>query len=386
LILSLISVVLAAEAEIIDLVVLADSVPADVVQKRLAALKSPDAVVLSFTELMSQVEPVLSKGTLTRCEDTMSLDKVQEAAKRAEDAVLFNELEAAGGHLEKARVALSCATEPVGAALGASVYFFSGFVAAVNNDLESARVWFSRAHLFDPALAWDERLSRDHEAVFNEAVQSVYMIAPTRLYVSPDPEGRWTLDAGAPIADGDFFTVTAGEHLMQVGSERPTTFTVVFEGGETNLFLPQLAPAELARTPDLDDQREGLDEWLALAYPGPVYVATNDRMWHTVPGSGVWVDRWGALVSKRRRTRRGIAWTLTASGGGLAVGGGVWTGLLTAAALRKYDEQSTAETIEAEDIVQADYEALKSARTIPIVLTTAGAAVASTGVVLAVGF
>jgi hypothetical protein len=374
-------------AAAVDVAVMADGLDDVLVADRLAAAGLAPAQSSSFFDLMLGAKPSLSKGKLVACQTKLPLADTEEAVERAEHAVSYREFTGASEHLALARRVLTCADAPVPPELGARIYLLSGYTAAQLGDSKAAVAYFQRTHLFMPGLQWPGTYALESKALFEEAELGIYMVPPSRIYVTPAPADRWLIDGAVPEVVENFFPLPSGEHLLQVVTDdHIASWNAHFESGETNLLLPALAPPEAAVWADDPAKREALDAWLANALPAQteVVVVTASHLWVTVVGSNEWSDAWEPVVAQAATVmkRRKLGWGLVAGGGGAAVAAGALAGWSFGRAISVKDAADDPLNMDAWDASGPTYNRSRGIYIAGGSVAAAGLAVAGCGVFL----
>jgi hypothetical protein len=268
--------------------------------------------------------------------------RLSDAVARARKALDYVRIAEARLALDDATAALGCLTETPGRAAVAQVDYLRGVAAALDGDLEGARLAFGAALRLDPDLRWDLRYSPDPgERLLREAREALPPGVALTLW-PPQPSGLW-ID-GEPVATG-LLRLHPGRHLLQGAAtggsagwlELPTDLTAT-------LLLPAEAEGDLGDLGDAGGRGAAIPGLLAAAAPAgsAVYVVAGPHVWRGVTGGVEWAPLRPAVkvalpVAPPPPRGRALVW----SGAGLLAAGGLATGayaLLAAQAVGTCEE------------------------------------------------
>jgi len=244
-----------------------------------------------ISDLILTRPPVLvGPGRVDRCVGSPTTnDDVRRAAEVAEGSMAFMEYEQASKDLDEAYRALGCLIEAVDGALAARILFLRGIALYYVRDPESAKVAFRQAHLFDPALVWDDNYAPDPRPLFEGARIELASDPNELLRVIPGAKTTQVFVDGRRI--GGEVTLSRGDHLVQAGGAAVATVGVHLEAGEpATLLLPSIVPPGAVAWPGDPELGASLSTLLAavLGKGFVVYVVDEGRTWRGTTGEPSW--------------------------------------------------------------------------------------------------
>ena len=371
-----------------DVVVYAAGVSLDEARSRIELLRGDtnDVHMRPFTALMAEAPVTISPGTAEVCLDPSDPAAFSEAMKRGDSALVYAEYDKAAAHLERAAAALRCMVTPVDPGELAKLHVLQGVLRFLNKDEAGSKAAFMAAHSVKTDLVWDAALPAGG-AVFDAARTEVYMHPPARVYVEPDPGERWKVDGATPRKSDGFYPMLAGEHLLQLSTVPAQVMMIEVERGETQLDIPGLVHPELLMDIASEQNRPVVEEALSFAVaPGTaVYAVLPEEVWYGKMGEPAgWAELYRPAVAAldRERARKRSGAILAASGGGVAVIGGlvsvVGLSRMGGARAATTDAGTVAEINAASD----DFASARSLTMIGGAVGLAGLATTGTGVVL----
>lgn len=280
-------------AEAADLVVYGDGDAAAAVAQvaRHARVAPSELRGVRLSELIGNRPPtLLGSGRVFPCTGRRTtLGEVTAAAERAKGSVAFMDYAQALVDADAALGALSCLTESADGAMGSRILFLRGVALYYAGNVDEARAAFRQAHLFQPGLGWDPDFPTEPQRVFDEALSELANAQTARITVVPGP-------AAVPVVvDGRRITravsVSAGDHLVQVGGPRVASVRVnLVAGGDSTLLVTDAVDDTAVRWASEDERRGELSLVLAAVVGDGfvVYVVHGERSYRLTTGETAW--------------------------------------------------------------------------------------------------
>ena len=338
------------------------------------------------------------RGSLTACGGP-AVDATTLTAKvdRAEESLLYQDLDEAASLLATAQSQLPCVRQPVPTALGARVGLLQG-VLATETEEGAAFEFFSYASRFETDLEWDEQFGIDGARLFRAAKLELSSAEPILVSIVPRPSDVDTIHVNGRAVDASSggILLPVGESIVQVQTPAGLAgFQAIAEPqSNPDLLLPQLMSSTLFSTVDTEPGRESLSRVISMTVDNgtPVYVADDADLWQTASGFPGWVNLTSDATAPtpRGRTIRPAAWisaSITA-----AVAAGSVAALIRGAAAAEERTRANwrfvaaAETGNglAADREHADADAARARANAAYGIAAAGAAATVVGVVVTV--
>ncbi|MBW1880151.1 MAG: hypothetical protein JRI25_01380 [Deltaproteobacteria bacterium] len=373
--------------EDVDAVLTQVSEDADVERTSLRAANISDL-------LLTRAPVLVGSGRVDRCAGSPTTnDDVRGAAEVAEGSMAFMEYEQAVKDLDVAYQALGCLVEAVDGAVAGRILFLRGIALYHSRDLQPAKAAFRQAHLFDPALVWDDNYAPDPRPLFEGARIELADAPKQALQVIPGAEVAQLHVDGRRI--GGDVTLSPGDHLVQVGGARVATVQVHLEAGETaTLLLPSVLPPGAVAWPDDADLGGDLSTLLGavLGKGFVVYVVYEEHTWCGTTGAPEWEMLSEEPVAEvpepepevpetapmpisapPKAKKKHPVWWLTAPGGVAMVTGLGVSGFAYVRGKQDYRAAEEATTREQYDEVDQHYEEWRAIHGIGWLVTAGGA-------------
>lgn len=256
------------------------------------------------------------RGSLTACGGP-GVDAATVVAKvdRAEESLLYQDLDEAASLLATAQSQLSCVREPVPTALGARVGLLQG-VLATETEEGAAFEFFSYASRFETDLEWDEQFGIEGARLFRAAKLELSSAEPVSVSIVPRPSAGETIHVNGRAVDASSgeISLPVGESIVQVQTPAGLAgFQAIAEPKSTpDLLLPQLMSPTLLSTVGTEMGRESLSRVISMTVDNgtPVYVADDANLWQTASGFPGWVNLTADsnASAARGRSIRSSAW------------------------------------------------------------------------------
>jgi hypothetical protein len=233
---------------------------------------------------------LVGPGRVDRCTSSPATNAdVRAAAEVAEGSMAFMEYDRAVEDLDAAYQTLGCLIEAVDAEVASRILFLRGVALYNSGDADGARTAFRQAHLFDPALTWDDNYAPDPLAQFEAARMALSGAPDLALRVIPGAETAQVHVDGRRI--GGEVTLSQGDHLVQVGGTTVATVHLHLEAGEpATLLMPAIVPPGAVAWPADPALGPNLSALLAavLGKGFVVYVVHEENTWRGTTGEPAW--------------------------------------------------------------------------------------------------
>ena len=260
--------------------------------------------------IAAQVPRWQGRGSLTACSGP-SVDAATLIANvdRAEESLLYQDLDEAASLLATTQSQLPCLLQPVPTALGSRVGLLRG-VLATESEEGAAFDFFSYASRFRADLEWDEQFGIEGARLFRAAKLELSSSEPVSVSIVPRPTDNAMIHVNGRAVDASDGSVLlpVGESIVQVQTPAGLTgFQAIAEPqSNPDLLLPQLMSKDLFSTVDTDTGRESLSRVISMTVDNgtPVYVADEARLWQTASGFPGWLNLTSESVAPVAPVRR----------------------------------------------------------------------------------
>jgi len=253
-----------------------------------------ELVATTLPTLLSGRPPLLiGGGALETCAgEPAGPEAFQQALSAAESSMAFMEYGQALSELEEAAGLLGCLATPADPEAASRLHYLRGLCFFFADEPEAARAAWVQAHRFHPGLRWDDNFPPDGQAVFEAARALVDADQPATLAIIPAlaSDTLWLDGRLVPLEAGGF-SIPAGTHLVQLGSEPVTTVQLQLAPGSSNtLVLPGTLPADAVAWIADETLRPVVSAALevALGTGARVYAVSDGVTWTGTAGGTSW--------------------------------------------------------------------------------------------------
>ena len=335
-----------------------------------------EAEPLGLDEALSPLPRVVVLGAEAHpCTAAVGDTPLVETLDAAQAELDMLEYEGARARLGALEQALPCTGRPVPPAPAARLFFLDGYAAFQLGQRGVARTRFEQALVFEPTLSWDPALPPDGIGLLEEArvIRAAQPFLPLRVH----PEGTGAYLDGQPLERD---RTAQGRHLLQIPGDAEAGRWLGLVR-ETHVVLPGSLPADTVEWMAEAELRPVLSELLAVSLgPGqPVHVAAAGTVWSGETGGSTWTGR------RPARLPRALPPLLVATGGGVALVGGVSAGLALGTgrrAARRADAAGLNEDWQAWVAAEGDHSRARARLLTGELVTAGGAAILGLGVAL----
>ena len=315
-------------------------------------------------------------GSVVACDHPAATTaQLEWTIKRAEGALAYGENDKAATELAEAEKIAGCLVDPADPALLARVSVLRGVERAPSDEAAAKRA-FANAVSTGVPVAWDDGWPAAARAIYDGVAAHPPAMVDLVVYA---PTAALYLD-GRAIASGQHLTVGIGQHRVLLGTAVPQALTVDVDEGPVSVVVPSAYPVDLIAMADGVDTRAPLSVLLAGAFGegAAAIVASDGAIWAATAGRTDWI----ALSHLHASPAQVVGRVLMGTGGAIAVGGGVGTGVMYQKVRTASRSMRDASSPDAFASAETQYSANRSTYALVRFAPMAGLAIAAAGYAL----